>query len=135
MKEGAFLNLRTTGDNLDFDYIDKITGLKPDVTFRKGQRINDKHILKVIETDIWQSGYEVPEEQLLDDAVINFLKPCENRKFFDWPKGARVEFYVSVYPTERPTSVKFSKELLKMFIDIQTSVSVVVTGLSDFHGG
>ncbi len=136
MKEGAFLNLRITGDNLDFNFIDKITGLQSDVTFRKGQRINDKHIKQVVETDIWQSGYEVPEEQSLDDAVLHFLTPChESRKICEWPTDVCVEFYVSVYPTERLTSVEFSKEVLKIFTDIQMSVAVVVTGLSDFYGG
>ncbi len=134
MKEGAYLYLRIMGENLDFLYLTKKTGLVPTVTHRKGDDLSVFGQNFFCETDCWQADYRILSEQTLEEAVIQFLDDClKNNKRFPWPNSIQVDLWLSIYPEERYTSLRFTKKVITMLDELDVNLCVVTTDLSDFY--
>ena len=135
MKEGAFLYLRVTGEDLDFSSITKMTGMPPSVTFKKGNSTKNNHIIFVLTEDCWQADYEIPTEQSLEDAIDCFLPALINEAdHFEWSDNISAELWISVYPEGRYTSIQLSEKILKKLTALNIKLGIAITGLVDFYG-
>lgn len=135
MKEGAYLYLRITGENLDFLGLTQKTKLNPSITYRKNDCLSNMYGKTVCSTDCWQADYEISPEQSLEEAIIDFLHAfLEKGNEFAWPDNAHAEFWISLYPEERYMSLCFSESVLSMLSTLKVTMGIVVTGLSDFYG-
>ena len=125
--------MRIAGDNIDFSSISGMTGISPSVTFKKGSRTKNNH---VITEDCWQADYAIPAELSLEEAIDNFLPAyIRETQHFEWPDTVSAELWISIYPETRYTSIRLSQKMLKKLTALNINLGIAITGLSDFYSG
>ena len=135
MNVGAFLYLRISGDDLDFDEISRTTNEIPCNTYTKGDVIKNQFFANTITEDCWQSEYHVPKEQSLNEAILSFLQPYVMQESYivNLSKKNRVTLYLSAYPESYQYCINLSKEAIATLYRLNIEFEIVLATLSDFY--
>jgi len=137
MNEGAYLYFRISGNNLDIKAITKELNITAYNTHKKGEIYKSKYGEFICPEDSWQTQYEIPTEQLLENAIIEFIKPYLSKKSFitNLQKEHAVSLWLSLYPYENQMTTSLSKKMIAILHDINIEFNITATYLSDFYDG
>ena len=137
MNEGAFLYFRISGNDLDFNEINRLTNKIPCNTYAKGDVIKNNFFETVITEDCWMSEYQIHKDQSLNEAILSFLRPYVMNESYivSLSNENKVALYLSVYPENYHYCVHLSKETIAMLYRLNLELEITLTNLSEFYDG
>lgn len=139
MKGNAFVKLRITGQNLDFEQLNRELSHQPSFSYRKGDshtpKIGDKQSV-IYKEDCWIFEIEKHEDETIDNMLYGFLTEFkQSQEYLKSLSDNDVTLWVSVYPDELQSDIHLENKTLKLLADMGLSVDFYVMFLNDFYDG
>mgnify|MGYP003302073396 CR=1 FL=1 len=130
-----FVNMRISGENLDFEKIDRIIKMDNVKTLKKGD-VHIKHGEKIIiQEDVWQCSCEIKDDVNLQKGIEDFIcKIYEYHSFVnELSSSAYTSLWVTVYPEKVQLNFQLSNSMLRKLYNMGINFDLTIMNLNELY--
>ena len=136
----GFVDIRISGDALNFQEITESLGITPSHICKKG----DTHVSKIIKgqttiykEDCWISGGETENDEIVEHCIERFVSSILPASDYlkELSNNYVITLWVSTYPESEQTNIHLSKTAIKALSEMGMSLDCSSAFLKDFYDG
>ena len=140
MEGKGFVKFRISGQDLNFEQINKSLSQQPSFTYRKGDcftpKFGDKQPI-IYKEDCWFLEVEKQKDETIDAIVYNFLINFEKSKEYlnKLSQKAELTLWVSAYPDDEQSNIHLENKTLRLLADMGLVIDFDIMFLKEFYDG